>query len=169
MKIGKVNTPDAVYQLILWYLECGEKAPMAKQMLLGNLPQLSKVVSCELTEESLKRLLGYLVNYEREVGWFQEVGRFFMAAFKDLSSLRNPRAMEIFKNLRKIASPYMNHLNLWARKISKRPDGSAFIILHISDYEVFSQTFKEMAKTVGSYGELEEGLELFVGNEHFRD
>ena len=59
-----------------------------------------------------------------------------VAAFKDLAVLKWPLAMDLFGKLRdRVALPGDSFV--WARSIKKRSDGSALVILHVSDYERF--------------------------------
>lgn len=63
---------------------------------------------------------------------------FVTAAFKDLSVLKNPAAMTLFAKIRdRVVFP--DDMFVWVRTAKRRPDGSAVVILHVSDYDKFVQ------------------------------
>ena len=66
-------------------------------------------------------------------------------AFKDLTTLKDPKAMEIFNGFKHLGPPVNsegcanNFFVAWAKKIQERPDGSGIITLHVSDMFWFGQ------------------------------
>ena len=62
---------------------------------------------------------------------------FVTAAFKDLSVLKNPAAMSLFGKIRDCIALDGDSF-IWARKVIARPDGSAVVILHVSDLQKFA-------------------------------
>ncbi len=83
---------------------------------------------------------------------------FVVAAFKDLSVLKNPAAMGLFRKLRDRVL-VEGDMFVWARAIKRRPDGSAVVILHVSDYERFAHIIEHcnMVKAWASSGQKVEG------------
>jgi len=147
-----------VYELVLRYLENNPRKEVLGRVVLDNLPTRSKMVSWEMTEESL-RLLHRCVNESSTVDdeeWTETRNAFVTAAFKDLSSLRNPHAMRVFNKLRVTCTLNDEELFLWRRKVTKRPDGSAVMVIHVSDVELFEGLLGEHA-----YGLLDEGLMIY--------
>jgi hypothetical protein len=68
---------------------------------------------------------------------------FAVAAFKDLSVLRNPEAMELFRKIDQEVQCGMGDTYIWARKVNERPDGSAVIVLHVSDLADFRRMIEK--------------------------
>jgi len=158
-----INSTLFVYQAISWLLE--KKDPMsklAKGMLFGTksgLERHPKAVSWELTEEHLDQL-DRCVNDSQTVKdeeWTEVRNEFIIAAFKDLSQFRDPKAMVIFSKLRNLCIMNDGELLLWGKKVSKRSDGSAVLVLHVSDLEAFERM---LHKETGE-GFLEEGLMIY--------
>jgi hypothetical protein len=89
---------------------------------------------------------------------------FTLAAFRDLSVLRVPEAMELFARLDQEVNCGIGDDYVWAKSVKARPDGSAVILLHVSNLE----GFKDMVEKCGSasiatsayYGTLQEGVVL---------
>jgi hypothetical protein len=151
--------PNDVYNLILQYLEDGNYKAAARECLLGNLEQFSRMVSWELNEENLK-LLWTCVNRSSTLDddmLFETQNVFITEAFKDLSSLRNPHAMSVFAKLRAICVANNGEILLWGRKVTKRTDGSAVMVLHVSNLEAF----EKMLHRETGHGFLQEGLMIY--------
>ena len=159
MKIGNVTTPDAVYDLIFQYLEDGDRKQAAGHFLLDNLERLSKVVSYELNATSLYQLWRSVNRCSTiDDATLEETRNVFItAAFKYLSSLRNPHAMSVFAKLRAICGMNDGELLLWGRKVTKRTDGSAVMVIHISDLEAFER----MLNKETGHGLLQDGLMIY--------
>ncbi len=77
-----------------------------------------------------------------------------LAAFKDLSSMRYPKAVQIFEALKKL-SVSRDHCLVWAQKVIRKSNGSATIILQVSDIGYFD---KKVSKASLNGGCLEKGL-----------
>ena len=72
--------------------------------------------------------------------WSTCMNDFVKAAFKDLSVLKNPEAMGLFRKVADAVVPTFasgEDMLIWARDIKERHDGSAVVILHVSDLERF--------------------------------
>lgn len=162
MKIGKSTSLDLIYEWILWYLEKGDRRLFAESLLIGNLHRFKdqeNPPSWDLTEDNLK-LLDRCINESTSLDdetWTQTRNEFIIAAFKDLSTFRNPKAMGIFEKLRTICTMNDGELLLWGRNVTKRADGSAVIVLHVSDLE----TFEGMLHKESGEGFLQEGLMIY--------
>lgn len=81
---------------------------------------------------------------------------FIMATFKDLSSLRNPHAMSVLAKLRALCVTD-DDLLLWGRKVTKRSDGSAVIVLHVS----YLEAFEGLLHSETGHGLLQDGLMIY--------
>ena len=151
-----------VYQMICFYLEKGDMRTFAEGALFGNTKaheQLPQAVSWELTKEHLDQL-DLCVNDSQSVRddeWADVRNEFIISAFKDLSDFRDPRAMIIFNELRNLCTMNDGEILMLGKKVSKRPDGSAVLILHVSDLEAFERM---LHKETGE-GFLQEGLMIF--------
>ena len=126
-----------VYQMICFYLENGDMRTFAEGALFGStksLEQFPGAVSWELTKEHLDQL-DRCVNDSQNVSedeWEEARNEFVIAAFKDLSDFRDPRATVLFNQLRRLCTVNDGELLMWSKKVIKRPDGSAVIVLHVS-------------------------------------
>jgi len=159
MNADKPISADVIYENILWYLEERGRAEAAQKMLFENIESIKGQLSWNLNEENLK-LLHRCVNESSSLDdetWTQTRNEFIISAFKDLSSFRNPRAMGIFERLRTICTMNDGELLLWARTITKRTDGSAVIVMHVSNLEAF----EGMLHKESGEGFLQEGLMIF--------
>ncbi len=151
-----------VYQMINFYLEKGDMRTFGEGALFGStksLEQLPKAVSWELTKEHLDQL-DRCVNDSKSVGddeWEETRHEFIITAFKDLSGVRDPRAMILFDQLRTLCTVNDGELLLWSKKVITRPDGSAVLVLHVSDLEAFERM---LHKETGE-GFLREGLMIY--------
>lgn len=107
----------------------------------------------------LSRLLRAINDGEslNDEEWEEVRFDFVMSAFKDLSPLRDPRAMETFDEIRKVAVMNDGETLLWGRKITKRDDGTAVVVLHVSDFEAF----EKMLEGQTGQGDLEEGFMVY--------
>lgn len=75
---------------------------------------------------------------------------FLKAAFKDLSVLKNPQAMDLFYKLRVQVMFEQDDTYLWAKSINERPDGSAVIVLHVSNLEDFRKMIENHHTVLGT-------------------
>lgn len=72
--------------------------------------------------------------------------QFIIVAFKDLSVQRDPAAMGMFERLqRTCGTKSLGHF-VWPRKIIERKDGSAVIVLHVSDLRQFEEILDSKAE-----------------------
>lgn len=162
MKIEKSTSLILIYEWILWYLEKGNRRQLAECFLRGNIQRFKNQEnppSWDLTEESLT-LLDRCVNESGSLNdetWTEVRNNFIIAAFKDLSTFRNPKAMVIFEKLRTILTLNEGELLLWARTITKRPDGSGVIVMHVSDMEAFEGILNRKSGD----GFLQDGLMIY--------
>ena len=71
-----------------------------------------------------------------------------IAAFKDLSSLKDPEAMQTFCMLRQ-ACRFDEELDfVWARNVHRRKDGSAVLTLHVSNLGRFNSLYNRHGNIV---------------------
>lgn len=152
------------YLKILGYL-CHDDEP---DSLITDILQLAGNASpsWEVSDESL-RMLERCVNRSSEIEdddeWSSTTNDLIKCAFKDLSVLKNPIAMDVFDRLAKAASPTFKNgedMCIWAKSVKERPDGSAVIVLHVSDLERFRKEIEQHDFVDGSthLHTLEEGI-----------
>lgn len=80
--------------------------------------------------------------------------QFMITVFKDLSAQRDPAALNLFERLQRACGvKHLTHF-VWPRKIIERKDGSAVIVLHVSDLG----TFKEIMNRKSVTGSFQEGM-----------
>ena len=73
--------------------------------------------------------------------------QFMITVFKDLSTQRDPAALGIFERLQRACRTNdMAHF-VWPRKIIERKDGSAVVVLHVSDLGTFEEIMSRKAVT----------------------
>jgi hypothetical protein len=83
---------------------------------------------------------------------------FIISAFRDLSPMKNPEAMELFQAFRKACLPEEDAENIiWVRKIVRRKDNTAVLVLHVNDLDVF----ENMIYKRPGYGRLENGRIMY--------
>lgn len=80
--------------------------------------------------------------------WLDTKEEFIIAAFKDLSIIKDSIAMEIFDKLRE-TTVMDEEVMLFARKIKKRENGSAVIILHVSNLSWFENRLDDLVNRGG--------------------
>ncbi len=127
------------YAAMLAYL----RADVEIEGAVAKIIQLAKETSpsWEATEESVT-FLELCCNRNSSVKdddeWSTAMNDFVKAAFRDLSVLKNPAAMGLFGTIaEKVLPNPTDDMLIWARTIKERPDGSAVIILHVSDLDRF--------------------------------
>lgn len=112
--------------------------------------------SCNVTHASIN-FLEECVNRPSQIEddevWMGTKEEFMINAFKDLSPLKDERAMETFHDLWKVVLTLEEEDFYWARTVKSRPDGSAVIVLHVSSEEAFRKLVSE-----NSLREVEEGV-----------
>lgn len=86
--------------------------------------------------------------------WELSVETLMISAFGDLSAVRDTEALQTFGRLRRVCFMDKKELFLWSRKKTEREDGSAVIVLHVSDL----RAFQSLIHVSGSKGNLEDGL-----------
>jgi hypothetical protein len=137
----------AFYSAILTYI----KSDVEVDELIPEILKLAEASSpsWEATEESVRKL-EQCINRQSEVEddheWSTTKNDFTKAAFKDLSVLKNPVAMDLFDRLAKTClQTYAQNedLLIWAKSVKERPDGSAVIVLHVSDLERFRKIIED--------------------------
>jgi hypothetical protein len=153
-----VNKIHRFYHLVFEYLKFQPEADdVARKKILGLASECGGL-SWEATDDELQ-LLGQCVNRGSSVIneelWSKTREGFVLAAFKDLSPMKNPLAMETFRNLQEICLFEISEYILWARKIMKRDDGTAVIVLHVSDFSRFEKLVNEQTPVMG---DLENGV-----------
>jgi hypothetical protein len=109
----------------------------------------------EVTEERINELRGYcrFVQSGRDDSAVSasKVFDFLITAFKDLSPLKDKRAMVLFNELRKQGGcPLEQHPTeaatiIWGRRVKKTESGGAIITLHVSDLEAFNTILNDAA------------------------
>jgi hypothetical protein len=159
MKIQNIKTPLDVYKWILAYLEQRDQNLVYDIVTSGDIAKINALISWDEIAQDLMLLHGCVNNSSviDEETWTETRNKFIVAAFKDLSSFRNPEAMGIFEKLRNICTMNDGELFMWGRSVTDRPDGSAVIVLHVSNLEAFE---KMLNKESGA-GFLRDGLMLF--------
>ena len=143
------NTNPSVcfYSAILTYLRSDVEVDETVKEILALAKKASP--SWKATEESIM-FLEQCCNRQSSVGegegWSETINDFVKAAFKDLSVLKDPTAMKTFKDLASQVSSTFSvgeDMLIWARTIKERADGSAVVILHVSDIERFRRLIEE--------------------------
>lgn len=119
--------------------------------IIEELIKLSKKASpsWEVNEESvsfLEKCTNRPSSVEDDEDLFTTINNFLKSAFKDLSVLKDPMAMEVFDRLaRKVSPSYAcdGDMLVWARSIKERPDGSGVLIIHVTDLERFRRIIED--------------------------
>lgn len=127
------------YQNMLDYLQ----SDVEVEGEVARLVELAKEASpsWEATEENIL-MLEKCKNRNKEVEdddvWSTTLNDFAKAAFRDLSVLRNPQAVHLFRRLGDYVVPnFCGDVLVWAQSVKERPDGSGVIILHVSNVQKF--------------------------------
>lgn len=124
--------------------------------------------SWEATGESV-RFLEQCTNrpssIEDDEEWNTMLNDFVKNAFRDLSVLKNPAAMDVFVKVARAVSPTFNNgedMLVWAKSVKERPDGSGVLVLHVSDLKRFRKEIEGHNFVDGSttLHALEEGVML---------
>lgn len=151
-----MNAIHKTYSLILDYLvhepedDTAARRGIVAQAAEAGASWVATDESIEMLERCVNR--GSTVTDEDE--WSEIREEFVLAAFRDLSPMKNPLAMETFRKLQEKCLFEIGEHLVWARKVNRRDDGSAVIVLHVSDLSLFE-------KLVGggvTGGTLEEGV-----------
>ncbi len=143
----KVNPMIGFYLTVFNYLV----APVEEVGAVEEILTLSDkaLPSWEADEESvmfLEKCCNRNSSVTDEEEWSATIINFMKAAFKDLSVLKDPEAMRVFTKLACQVSATFNagdDMLIWARDIKLRDDGSAVVILHVSDIERFRILIEE--------------------------
>lgn len=130
------------YAAVLAYIESDIEVDGAVEEILKLAKEASP--TWEATGEDLELLEEYCSGpdalYEKNKERYEDAAdlseEFIIGAFKDLAVLKWPLAMDLFGKLRGRVV-FEDDSFVWARSVKKRPDGSALVILHVSDYERF--------------------------------
>lgn len=126
------------YATVLSYLQSEIEEVGAIEEIVGLAKEAHP--SWETTEEGVSLLERCAHDTSEEIDedvWSTTRNNFIKCAFRDLSVLRKPEAMEVYERLE--CEVGMDDTFIWARKIKARDDGSAVIILHVSNLEKFRQ------------------------------
>lgn len=148
------NNVIVFYKTVLAYLHIGVEFDNTISVILDLSKETSP--SWETTKESVRKLeqcVNHSSQVEDDEEWSTVLNDFVKSAFKDLSVLKNPEAMDLFDSLGKTCIPtYRNgeDVFIWARSVKERPDGSAVIVLHVSDLERFRKIIEEHDLVDGS-------------------
>jgi hypothetical protein len=143
----KTNNRIAFYSAILNYLqsEFDDEGMVKKIIDLSN----DCSPSWEATADSIADLEQYVnrgSEIENEDELFTLLNDFVKDAFKDLSVLKNPAAMELFHKLAVKVLPSFRageDIFIWAKSVKERPDGSGIIMLHVTDLERFRKELQD--------------------------
>ncbi len=165
-----MNAIMRFYAAILAYLQSDTEEIGA----VGKILELAKKASpsWEATEKSVKFLeqcCNSSSTVEDDDAWDRMVDDFTLAAFRDLSIQKNQAAMDLFIKVGKEVSPCFAHgddILIWARSIKERPDGSAVIVLHVSDIKRFRKLMLEEPFITSSSDDHEASLEdgIIIGS-----
>jgi hypothetical protein len=144
------------YQCIYHYLYYSHPSHDVLERIL----ELAEVTSpsWKATEEKIIFLERCTDSNEDDIDselWHTTLDDFATLAFKDLSVLKNPAAMDIFHKLVDLTirlDGENNHV-IWAKSIRERPDGSGIIVLHVSNLEAYRGTI-DSNQIVGDSTEL---------------
>ena len=166
IEFGKTPVVIAFYEFVRRFLENGDEKHISGLLLFSNMHRWNKLkekamLSWDVTEENL-RLLNRCINNSNSLDdetWTETQNEFIVAAFKDLSTFRNPEAIEVLNGLRTICNADDRSLILWGRKVTKRNDGSAVMVLHVSNLEALEKMLHE--ETGPGRGFLQEGLMIY--------
>lgn len=156
-----------LYTAILNYLnsETVEHKRLVVLQIIASPPDTSSS-SYEVTIDSLEKLwqcVNHPLEIEDDDEWSTTTNDFVKSAFKDLSSIRDPKAMELFDRLARTCLPTYadgQDMLVYARSIKERPNGSAVIVLHVSDLERFRRIIEhhDYIDSSTEFHTLEEGL-----------
>jgi len=145
------------YATVLSYLQSEIEEVGAIEEIVGLAKETKP--SLEVTLESISLLEKY-VNRPNEIdeteddSWLEVKEEFVCSAFKDLSALRDPGAMNLWHQINQVMLIEDDgDLFMWSKKTKSRPDGSAVIVLHVSNEEYFDH----MLEGIGYEGLLDEG------------
>lgn len=137
------------YSQVLQYI----KSDIEDNETLEKIVTLAKTVTLSLAEVTAKNIsfLETCVNRPSEVpeseddGWLATIESFVQCAFKDLSPLRDEKAMQLWHQINeKLLVGSEGDLFVWSRRVKSRPDGSAVIVLHVSNQEAFERILSEI-------------------------
>jgi len=92
---------------------------------------------------------GFFANPETAESARRAKNDFLLCAFKDLSVIKDPLAMEVFRqlNLEGSVGGGIKASYIWARRTHKRQDGSAVLVLHVSDLERIKKMIHDEANS----------------------
>lgn len=161
----RTNSIISYYKAILEFLRAKEKTNEAIEEIWAIAKKASPSWAGSL------RYLDECTNRSENIADTKELSRtlngFVKAAFRDLSVLKDPQAMRVFHSLaNKTCETFTpdGDLLIWARNEKIRKDGSAVIILHVSNSRRFHELL-EKDERICKTSEIETSLKevLFVG------
>lgn len=152
-----MNATLKFYSAVLAFLKDGENTPENHEHLM-ELAKTGKS-SWKFTTDDLGTLW-LMVNDSDEIKgeWPDTQDDFVIAAFKDLSQMREPKAAELLEQLWETSPTNQEEYIVWARKIKERKDGSGVLILHVSSVELF----KQLVRGNTGHGDLKEGFMVYL-------
>lgn len=154
------------YQLVFSYLQSDFDDPVLAQKIVEFSKEAKPSWSTTIARlEFLEQCCNRGSSVENDEHWSETTVDFAKAAFRDLSVIKNPLAMELFW---KIANKYVPTFGngedffVWARNVKVRPDGSAVILLHVTDLERFRELIEEhdLVDTSTQVGTLEHVVQI---------
>lgn len=152
-----MNATLKFYSAVLAFLKDGE----ITSENLQHLKELAKTgkSSWKFPAYNLE-ILWLMVNDSGKIKgeWPDTQDEFVIAAFKDLSQMREPKAAELLEQLWETSPTNQEEYIVWARKIKERKDGSGVLILHVSSVELF----KKLVQGNTGHGDLEEGFMIYL-------
>lgn len=153
------------YREVLNYIQAEDEIEGAVEKIVA-LAEKAKP-SWEATAESVAFLEKTRNRGSREVTdddvWSTTLNDFVKAALRDLSPLKDPEAMDLFKEVAdEIGTTFNNgdDMLIWARTVKERPDGSGVLVLHVTDLKRFRDFIEDhdLADKVSDCHSLEEGV-----------
>jgi hypothetical protein len=132
-----VNKTLEFYELMLRLLRT-ERPHVRKGIIREALLAMPDDLSWKCDEHKIARLVTFRYSRESQFkGPCDACKEFIIAAFRDLSPMKNPRANQVFKSLCPICMVEKPMQLLYARKIIRKPGGGGVIILHVSSVSEF--------------------------------
>jgi hypothetical protein len=153
------------YREVLSYIKAEDEIEGAVEKIVALAEKASP--SWEATAESVALLESARNRGSMEVKdddvWSITLNDFVKAALRDLSPLKDPEAMELFKEVAdEIGTTFNNgdDMLVWARTVKERPDGSGILVLHVTDLKRFRDMIEDhdFADKVSHCHSLEEGV-----------
>lgn len=134
------------YRTVLTYLQATEEINGAIDKIVelaakANPSWEATAKSVAFLEQCVNR--GSTVDEDEE---FATCNSFAKAAFRDLSVLKDDIAMELFRELAQACVPTFaagDDIFIWARTVKERLDGSAVLVIHVTDLARFRRLLEQ--------------------------